>query len=108
MIEDDQRIRVIAKDLDEETRNYIKDVLSSYAGEYDLRFGLKTLKEYKIYVKETHIEGSKKDYEMKAHLICDFGDFHVVKKGWKPKRVFDEVMDALKAQVKHKLKLKSK
>lgn len=96
-----QKIKVISKHyLSPKTIKYFEDELRKFAQQYGERHGLETLKEMKINVKELNRKGLRRTYEMKANMVADSGNVHVKKQGWSPKKVFNELMAAVKKSVR--------
>lgn len=69
---------------------------------YEKKHSRDPLKELKIYVKDYHPDGQRKEYEMEALFLTEKERLHSKKNGWDPAEVVEKLMDSLKKQLDHR------
>ncbi len=77
--------------------------LKRFLEKYHSKFDVKSIKEFKISIKELHVKKGRKEYSIDADFFTDLGNFFVKKEGWNPATVFHELIDVLGKQVFKKM-----
>lgn len=79
----------------EEINSELLRFLCFYAKKYDV----KHIRELRVHVKEYHVQGKRREYEVEALFLTNKEHFHAEKRGWDAVKVVSELMSALRKQV---------
>lgn len=96
-----QKVKVISKEeIDPFVRKHLQKELEDFLELYRQKFSEESLKEFKITIKGMHKKGRKEEFEVHGNLFTDFGDFHAKRIDWSLEKIFSELIEAIKKQIR--------